>query len=206
MNNDTVRKATGRSFTQWFEVIESAGISSAPHKTIAEYLAALDGVSFWWAQSITVEYEKAVGRRVKGQTASGDFQVGVSKTLPVSTEVLWAFLESEKGLALLLSGGNSVDSPAGSGVLDSLMSLDGSTGDGLRVYTTTFHEGSHLRLQYTEPGWAAHSILQIRVRAAATGKTTLSFHQEKLPDMSARETMKTRWKTLASRLSEEFPS
>jgi uncharacterized protein YndB with AHSA1/START domain len=37
------------------------------------------------------------------------------------------------------------------------------------------------RLQWQPPEWSSHSILQIRLTPKAEGKTTISFHQEKLP-------------------------
>jgi hypothetical protein len=56
----------------------------------------------WWAQSVTVGYEHAKGRRVKGETADAGFQVGVQKMLPIDASTLWSLLVSADGLRLWL--------------------------------------------------------------------------------------------------------
>jgi hypothetical protein len=44
----------------------------------------------WWAQNITVEYERARGLRAVGQGRDGLFSVGATKTIAVPVEELYA--------------------------------------------------------------------------------------------------------------------
>ena len=44
----------------------------------------------WWAQGITVEYERARGLRAPGSGRDGLFSVGASRTVAVSVERLYA--------------------------------------------------------------------------------------------------------------------
>ena len=197
MSDEAVRNATGHPLAHWYQRIESEGLASASHTDIARALSAHPEVSLWWAQTITVEYEKSVGRRVTGQTADGAFQIGVSRTLPASAEALWAVLDSPEGIALLLSGGESVDPPGGTGDWDALEGLGGVTAEGLRIETTTFVPATRVRMRFSLPGWPSHSILQVRTESAGPEKALLAFHQEKLPDEAARGAMKDRWKRCA---------
>ena len=94
MRENAFERATGRTKSEWFDVIRGAGKDAASHKEIADFLHELHGVPHWWAQEITVEYEKHTGRRVLGQTRDGLFQIGVSKTIDASAARLWDLLQS----------------------------------------------------------------------------------------------------------------
>ena len=92
---EAVRKATGRLPEEWFAVLDLAGGQGMSHKDIAILLNAQYGVSPWWSQHVTVEYERVRGMRAMYETPRG-FQVGVSKTMgaPVSA-VYEAFANPE---------------------------------------------------------------------------------------------------------------
>jgi len=209
MNDQTLQQATGRSKSEWYEIIEEAGKAEASHKEIADYLHEAQGVSFWWAQEITVEYEKHIGRRVLGQTQDGSFQIGVSRTMAASAARVWDLLLSAAGIGLITSD-PAVDLPAppaepglkSSKALESLESLEGQSASGIRVATTTFEPGSHVRMRWQRSRWRAHSILQIRVTPKSETKTTLSFHQEKLPSRDDRDEMQSHWRRVAEVLEE----
>lgn len=82
--DSSVIKATGKPLAHWLKTIKNSGKGDLPHKNIADFLHNECGLTYWWAHEITVLYEKSAGRRVTGQTQGSGFQVGVSKTLPVS--------------------------------------------------------------------------------------------------------------------------
>jgi hypothetical protein len=73
---------------EWFKVIQQAGMAHASHKQIADFLCENPIISSWWAQEITVEYEKHIGRRQLGQIQDGLYQIGVSKTIDASAAVV----------------------------------------------------------------------------------------------------------------------
>ncbi len=75
-------EATGRRSADWYGMLDAAGARDWPHKQIAEHLVAAHGVDGWWAQSITVGYEQATGRRRPGQQQDGTFTVSVSRRIP----------------------------------------------------------------------------------------------------------------------------
>ena len=53
------------------------------HGDIAKYLYEEQGVPGWWAQTVTVGYERIRGLRDIGQRRSGEYEASKSKTLPV---------------------------------------------------------------------------------------------------------------------------
>ena len=89
---DAVTRATGKSRAAWFALLDKAGARKRSHREIAASLRERHGVSAWWAQKITVEYELARGMRKPGERSDRTFSVGASKTIaaPVA-EVLRAF-------------------------------------------------------------------------------------------------------------------
>lgn len=81
MSNDALTAATGRTWAQWFELLDAAGAAEWTHPQIAAWLADAHGVPAWWCQTVTVGYEQARGMRLPGQRADGSFEVGASKTV-----------------------------------------------------------------------------------------------------------------------------
>lgn len=135
------------------------------------------------------EGDVSIEERAVGQTVSVGFQVGVRRTLPCADEALWQLLTSEEGLTIWLGG----PIPLQRGARYTL--ADGTIGE-LRV----FRPGSHLRLTWQPHGWATPATIQVRVLPARSG-TTLSIHQERLPDGATRAAMKAHWETVIARLA-----
>lgn len=87
MSDEAVQAKTGKTWTQWFAILDKAGGARKSHK---EIVALLDGydIGGWWQQMLTVVYEQERGLREKHQTATG-YQVSVSKTLPAGADQLF---------------------------------------------------------------------------------------------------------------------
>ena len=89
MSEDAVRRGTGRGWDEWLGILDAWGAAGRSHRDIARYLREEHGVPGWWAQSVTVGFERARGLRSIHQGPKG-FQVTVSKTVPVSVQRLFA--------------------------------------------------------------------------------------------------------------------
>lgn len=103
-SDEAVRQATGRSWNQWCDLIEASPVAAADHGTIAAYLIDEVGVEGWWAQSITVGFERITGRRLPYQRPDGTFTVSRSKTLDIDPDELKALLLDEDAHADLFPG------------------------------------------------------------------------------------------------------
>lgn len=95
ISNESVREKTGRVWEDWFTLLDNEGADALDHAAIARMLQERHGVSGWWAQSLTVEYEKARGRRVDHQRCEGDFSISVSKTFGLPAERLFEVLADD---------------------------------------------------------------------------------------------------------------
>ena len=86
MKDATIRRATGRGWGEWFALMDEAGCARLDHHGIACRLDERFAVGPWWAQMVSVEYERARGLRARNQNCDGRFSVSVSRTVaaPVS--------------------------------------------------------------------------------------------------------------------------
>ncbi len=73
---------TGHGWAHWFAVLDAFDAAANGHTAAARHVAEDHGVDGWYAQEITVAYERARGLRGVNQRMSGEFEVSVSKTLP----------------------------------------------------------------------------------------------------------------------------
>ena len=94
--SDTAVKAkTGKTWAQWFAILDKAGGRKMNHKEIVAFLNQKHGVGPWWQQMVTVEYERARGLREKHQTASG-YSLSRSKTMSAAAKKIYeAWLDAK---------------------------------------------------------------------------------------------------------------
>lgn len=103
-----VKEATGKKWEQWFNLLDRWGARDKKHRDIARYLIDDLGVPGWWAQSITVYYERARKNRLKYQTEDG-FSISASKTIDVPVDVVYdAFMNPRVRRRWLTDGKMSV--------------------------------------------------------------------------------------------------
>jgi uncharacterized protein YndB with AHSA1/START domain len=89
ISSDAVQKATGKSWDEWFALLDKAGCEKMDHKGIVAVLSEKFAVGLWWQQMVAVGYEQSRGMRVKHENSSG-FSISRSKTLPVPISVAFA--------------------------------------------------------------------------------------------------------------------
>ncbi len=135
ISEEAVRNATGRGWRRWWKVLDAWGAPQHSHAEIARFLGHEYGLSDWWGQMVTVQYERDHGMREVGE---------------------------------------------------------------IRVVSL----GSHVRLTWQPPAWSKASTLQVRVSEASSGRGTVVFHHEQLPDQDAREVMIEHWKARLSALAD----
>jgi hypothetical protein len=83
MSDDAVRARTGKSWREWTEVLDAIDAASRPHREIAQHVHEKYGLPGWWAQGVTVGYERIRGLREIGQRRGGAYEASKSKTFGV---------------------------------------------------------------------------------------------------------------------------
>ena len=88
MGDAAVSEATGRGWEEWCDLIEAWPGHADGHAAIAKWLEAEHGIDGWWAQTVTVGYERITGIRLPHQMADGTFTANKSKTITADAELL----------------------------------------------------------------------------------------------------------------------
>ena len=83
MSDEAVRAKTGCTWERWVRTLDRLGAASMPHREIAATIHEKFGTPGWWAQTVTVGYERIKSLREIGQRRGGGYEASKSKTLPV---------------------------------------------------------------------------------------------------------------------------
>lgn len=192
ISDEAVRDATGKSWREWFETLDELGAREMEHAEVASLLQERGLVdSGWWAQSVTVAYEKETGQRVTGETKDAGFQVGTQRTMSLPSAAAWELLADPEGIECWVGGpAPDLELTPGSTV---------ETANGYRLEVRTVDPGSRLRVRWTPPERDDPTTLQIYLQDKGE-KTAVRFHHEHLADADERERMRARWKGVLEQL------
>ena len=103
--SDAVLKArTGCTWKRWVKALDHARAYSWPHREIAKYVQEKYKIPGWWAQTVTVGYERIKGLRVVGQRRDGSFEANKSRTFAVPVARLYSAFSNARLRARWLPG------------------------------------------------------------------------------------------------------
>jgi hypothetical protein len=89
MKDDAISAKTGRTWQQWVRALDADGAAAMPHRDIAAMVHKKHHVGDWWAQSVTVGYERIKGLRERGQRRNGTYEASKSRTFNVAVNTLF---------------------------------------------------------------------------------------------------------------------
>ncbi|MCK9793012.1 DUF4287 domain-containing protein [Isoptericola sp. 4D.3] len=104
VSDDAIRENTGHGWDEWVALVDAGPGRDAGHTAIAAWVVERHGVSGWWAQSVTVGYERITGLRVPGQRPDGTFSVSRSRLVDLDPVALRALLDDDAERAGLVPG------------------------------------------------------------------------------------------------------
>lgn len=90
MNKQLVA-TTGRSFDDWFDILDNAGAESWPHWKIKRYLGGTRKNDEWWASTVAEAYERARGFN----PARSAYSARASKTIHANIKTIWKLIDDE---------------------------------------------------------------------------------------------------------------
>lgn len=103
IGDEAIKARTGKSWKEWFALLDAAGARKLDHKSIVACLGKNSRMSGWWQQMVTVAYEQARGKRQKHQKPEG-FEISASKTVNVPVGELFRAWNDARIRARWLSG------------------------------------------------------------------------------------------------------
>ncbi|MDX6601881.1 MAG: hypothetical protein QOF13_1083 [Solirubrobacterales bacterium] len=101
-----IKERTGCSWERWVKALDHKKAYTWPHGEIAKYVHEKYKIPGWWAQSVTVGYERIKGLRAVGQRRDGSFEASKSKTFPVSLTRLYGAFHNARVRTRWLPGVN----------------------------------------------------------------------------------------------------
>ena len=61
ISDQKVKEGTGKNWTQWRAFLDAYNVKEKGHKETAKHLVARHKLTPWWAQVVTIRYEKERG-------------------------------------------------------------------------------------------------------------------------------------------------
>jgi len=178
LSDASALERTGHDLAYWFAALDGFGAVEKGHTAAARHLRDVHRVSGWYAQGITVAYERARGVRVPHQRCDGAFEVSVSKTVAAGVPAIAAVL-TDRGRRRSLK---NVDAS----LLTALAAaFDRATSKGIIV-----RPDGQGRFRYK---WDDTTV-QMNFLPKSGGKTSVVVTHMKLRDAAMVETRRTMWR------------
>ncbi|MGH9135847.1 MAG: hypothetical protein ACRD0G_02225 [Acidimicrobiales bacterium] len=174
VSDDSIRNTTGRSWDEWCAELDRWGAREHSHREIASHVSVAWGVEGWWAQCITVGYERIRGLRAAHQRSDGTFSATASKTVTVPLDALWeAFVDEDQRRQWLADAD---------------------------IETTSTNERKGLRWRWL----VNDTRVVVFFGAKGPAKTQVSLEHQKLPDATAVAAAKAFWKERLAALAAQL--
>jgi hypothetical protein len=84
-----LKERTGCTWERWVKALDRSKAYTWPHREIARHVHDRYKIPGWWAQTVTVGYERIKGLRAVGQRRDGFFEANKSKTFTAPLERLY---------------------------------------------------------------------------------------------------------------------
>src|SRR5688572_28123798 len=180
ISDASVLKKTGHDLAHWCAVLDKFGAVEKGHTASARHLYETHGVDGWYAQGITVSYERERGVRGVNQRCDGAWEVSVSKTVTATTaQLVKAFTDARKRNDWISEADPKLAKAMADGVADKKSKGFVVRPDGLA------------RFRYRWDG----TIVQLYAYPKPGGKMALTVQHTKLADGDAVERYRGQWKT-----------
>jgi hypothetical protein len=179
---------TGHGLAHWFNVLDRFGAVAKGHTAAARHLSEGHHVPGWYAQGITVAYERARGVRALNQRGDGAYEVSVSKVVRGrAADVIKAFAKTERRRWMKAVDTNLTKALAAA--------LDTPTSKGFVV-----RPDGQGRYRYKWDG----TTVQFYLLPKAGNKLSIVVTNTKLPTAATVDERRTQWRTALNVLAERL--
>lgn len=183
ISDERVETRTGKSWAQWFRILDRWGAAKKGHTAIAAWLHQTHELPPWWSQMVTVRYEQERGLRDKHERTDG---YGISVTRLVAATATRAFdaLTEPADLSRWFTRGARANVEVGG----SYSNHDGDRGRFLAVARPR-----RLRMSWENEKHAPGSVVEFTLASAGRGKTQVEVTHSRLASRRDAEKMKEAW-------------
>jgi hypothetical protein len=189
LSDERITEKTGHDFAYWFDVLDRFGAVEKGHTKAARHLHADHKVPGWYAQGITVTYERARGVRAVNQRVDGTYEMSTSKSIDAVTPDIIRMISSKR---LRRGWLIDVDAELAKALTEALDRKDSQgftvRADGLGTF------------RYK---WGTTTV-QWYIAATETGKRSVIVANGKLDGPAMLEERRTMWRTALKALAAQF--
>lgn len=151
-------------------MLDRWGAKEKSHKEIAAYLYEEHSVSGWYAQSITVEYERDRGLRGVGQACDGDWKFAYTRVVGAEPAAIWKVIRP-----LVESG------------------YDGEYSTGSSEVEVKRDEPGNRFLGWGDFDGLSRCRIDIALAGRPDGKSTVTVDVQKVPTAEEQSRLKVLW-------------
>ena len=186
LSDAKAREKTGHGLDHWFAVLDEFGAVAKGHTATARYLKEIHKIDGWYAQGITVAYERARGVRAVNQRCDGEYEVSVSKIVPAATRRIVKALVDAGERRSWIDG-------ADDGLIAALASA--FTSRTSKGFVVKPNGQAHVRFK-----WDDTTVL-LQLWPKPNGKVSVQVTNSKLPAAAAVEEHRAKWRTALGALA-----
>ena len=184
ISDEAVVAKTGRSWSEWFTILDRWGAQSKDHKTIAKHLHIKFELNGWWSQMVTVRYELERGMRVLGERANGKFELSVQRTIAVSATKAYEVFSDQKLVSKWFTTKHRADLTVGGKY---------SNADGDQGVFQIIEPRRRLRFTWDNEKHCPGTLVEVNFTPNGNGKVVVRIDHTKLASRMDREDMKEGW-------------
>ncbi|MFQ5918572.1 MAG: SRPBCC domain-containing protein [Thermoplasmata archaeon] len=184
IRGESVKAKTGRDWEEWFSLLDDWGADSKGHAPAARHLEEAYDLSGWWAQTVTVEYERARGLREVGQQGDA-FVARVQRTVRVPAETAYAALTVPDQLSRWFTEDAHADLRIGG----RYENRDGDQGEFLRL-----DPPGRIKYTWENPDHAPGTMVEIWIEPKEEAKSLIRLEHSRLRNQAEYEDLKQGWR------------
>jgi uncharacterized protein YndB with AHSA1/START domain len=182
--DETVIAKTGRSWDEWFVLLDEFDCKTQGHRTTARWLKEEHRLGSWWAQAVTVQYELNRGIREPGQRYGGKFAINLTRTISAPLEKTWSAWADAAELCKWFTSDAKQDFREGGAY---------SNGDSDRGTFTRIIPNARIQFTWENEKHCPGSMVILEFFQRGPEKTTLAITHDSLPSKKGADDMKDGW-------------
>ena len=190
LTEESIKSATGKSWKQWFSILDERGGIAQGRRAISDYLFGECKLDAWWTATLNVEYEAARGFVEKDGRPKG-YMICVTKTIAAPVDKAYAAWASAGALDSWFSSNNKAE------VVDGgrYSNADGDTGLYKRV-----RKNKDLRFTWENPAHTAPTIVDVVFQDKGKGKTGVMITHDRIQQRAEADGLREGWGEALTRL------
>lgn len=200
-STESVKKATGKSWRQWVDILDKVGGNVLTHQEIVKLLKTKYKLKPWWQQQVTCGYEEFIGRRLPGRNGKGFFTAVITKTLSIDQKTVWRFLASPEGIQIWLNPmSDFVLAPKNS------FEVEGGIFGEVRTMKAPPSRVARVRMTWQDSDWDKPTVCQIFLISRPKGKSMLVFSHDNITTAAIKASLRQRWRKAAEDIAQNLHS